>query len=407
MKMVIKIILLNFMCWVSPSVMAEEPQSGLFIKSCQNGGGELKQYMINNGSATDQHASFVGLTKAAMGNSNVLSQEEMDNMSNDEWDKLAWIYYANHTVPLQNDWNVLWTDVCAFAQTNGGFSRISEAECKVALPELCSSEPTPLVQETSFAKPGPTQAEVKQTMTPVTSPPQESVPTQVVEAALVTSSSDCRFIPYSSVDGWTRDEYGNVKSLAVGCDEPAPSQDQLAADYDKAKADAKARAKAQAEAEARAAEEEARAIREARIEAEAQVAREVAWKKAKAAEREKRSNTTRRKRSESSQSLSRHGSSGFHTKAFLSHYFHDYPEMVEVARCESDFRMIQSGLPNPDGPGKEPSFGYYQINEPTWHETAVKIGFPDYKTNPEHNVGMARYIRETEGVSEWKGYPCG
>ena len=75
---------------------------------------------------------------------------------------------------------------------------------------------------------------------------------------------------------------------------------------------------------------------------------------------------------------------------------------VQIARCESDFRMIQSYHQQPYG--RERSFGIFQIHEPDWHSTAMKLGLDNYQTDIRQNLEMARYIYDTTGG--WHPWSC-
>jgi len=71
---------------------------------------------------------------------------------------------------------------------------------------------------------------------------------------------------------------------------------------------------------------------------------------------------------------------------------------IAIAACESGFETdIQSKHIQPYG--REESFGLFQIHARVWHQTALDIGLPDYKTDPEQNAAMARHIYEAAGNS--------
>lgn len=75
---------------------------------------------------------------------------------------------------------------------------------------------------------------------------------------------------------------------------------------------------------------------------------------------------------------------------------------LAVAACESGYQMIQSRHIQPYG--RERSFGIFQIHEPDWHDTAIRLGYPDYQTDVEQNLQMARYIYEQSGWRAWSCY---
>ena len=91
-------------------------------------------------------------------------------------------------------------------------------------------------------------------------------------------------------------------------------------------------------------------------------------------------------------------------KAHIREVFADDPHTaVAVAECESGFAMVQSH--HMQSYGRERSFGVFQIHEPDWHETALRLGLPDYQTDVEQNIQMARYIYEKRG-NTFKDWTC-
>lgn len=83
--------------------------------------------------------------------------------------------------------------------------------------------------------------------------------------------------------------------------------------------------------------------------------------------------------------------------------FPEAPEIaIAVAECESPgLKMVQSGHQQPYG--QERSFGIFQIHEPDWHSRAISIGLPDYQTDVEQNIQMARHVYEVQG---WRAWTC-
>lgn len=64
---------------------------------------------------------------------------------------------------------------------------------------------------------------------------------------------------------------------------------------------------------------------------------------------------------------------------------------VAVALCESGLNpVVQSG--NTLSYGREQSWGVFQIHAKDHHETAVRLGLSEYKSNPADNIAMARII---------------
>jgi hypothetical protein len=85
--------------------------------------------------------------------------------------------------------------------------------------------------------------------------------------------------------------------------------------------------------------------------------------------------------------------------------FKEDPETaVKIAKCESGLKAdIQSR--HVLKYGQERSFGVFQIHEPDWHKTAVRLGYDEYKTNPAHNIKMARHIYDAAG-KKWTDWSC-
>lgn len=91
--------------------------------------------------------------------------------------------------------------------------------------------------------------------------------------------------------------------------------------------------------------------------------------------------------------------------------FPEDPETaIKIARCENAWNPkrgydvdIQSG--HILHYGQEKSFGIFQIHAPDWHKTAINLGYTEYKTNPEHNIAMARYIYDNAG-KRWRDWTC-
>jgi len=84
--------------------------------------------------------------------------------------------------------------------------------------------------------------------------------------------------------------------------------------------------------------------------------------------------------------------------------FPEDPETaIKIAKCESGFKMIRS---NHQWRGiQEPSYGIFQIFSPSWENTAIRLGLEDYRTNPNSNLKMARFIYDTGGKS-WMPWSC-
>ncbi len=85
--------------------------------------------------------------------------------------------------------------------------------------------------------------------------------------------------------------------------------------------------------------------------------------------------------------------------------FPEDPETaVKIAKCESGLKAdIQSR--HILHYGQEQSFGVFQIHKPDWHQTALRLGYEDYKTDPADNIAMARYIYDAAG-KKWTDWSC-
>lgn len=86
-------------------------------------------------------------------------------------------------------------------------------------------------------------------------------------------------------------------------------------------------------------------------------------------------------------------------KEYINKYFSDIPVMIEVARCESQFRQhgksgeVLTGLVN------EFDKGVMQINEYYHKDDAEKLGYDIHTL--EGNVAYARFLFETQGLQPW------
>lgn len=85
-------------------------------------------------------------------------------------------------------------------------------------------------------------------------------------------------------------------------------------------------------------------------------------------------------------------------KQEIRNTFPEDPETaIKIANCESGLVINQIGRTSPD-------YGLMQINSPAWDRTAKKLGYGDYKTNPRHNLAMARYLYDRAGWQPWVCY---
>lgn len=83
----------------------------------------------------------------------------------------------------------------------------------------------------------------------------------------------------------------------------------------------------------------------------------------------------------------------------LRERFSDAPIMVEIARCESEFRQYDaSGIALSGGTGGN-MIGVFQINAPVHSDFARDIGMDVYTL--DGNVNYARYLYDSEGTRPW------
>jgi hypothetical protein len=86
-------------------------------------------------------------------------------------------------------------------------------------------------------------------------------------------------------------------------------------------------------------------------------------------------------------------------KEYVNKYFSDIPIMVEVARCESQFRQHDKRGNTLKGAVNEFDFGVMQINEMYHGAKAKKLGHDLHSI--EGNTAYARYLFEAQGVQPW------
>ncbi len=86
-------------------------------------------------------------------------------------------------------------------------------------------------------------------------------------------------------------------------------------------------------------------------------------------------------------------------------YFKDDPILVEIARCESQFRQFDVNGNVLKGKVNRGDLGVMQINKYYHAETAKSLGM-DLKT-VEGNMAYAQYLYDKEGVQPWmSSSPC-
>lgn len=76
---------------------------------------------------------------------------------------------------------------------------------------------------------------------------------------------------------------------------------------------------------------------------------------------------------------------------------------VAIAKCESGLNPTQQSY-HQLSYGREQSFGIFQIHAPDHNATALRLGLPNYRTDVEENLKMARYIYDDRG--NWTAWTC-
>lgn len=87
------------------------------------------------------------------------------------------------------------------------------------------------------------------------------------------------------------------------------------------------------------------------------------------------------------------------TRESVEDYFEEIPVMIEVARCESEFRQFNSDGTVLRGRANSADVGVMQINEKYHADTAVKLGYNIYSL--EGNMAYAKYLYDTQGTKPW------
>lgn len=80
-------------------------------------------------------------------------------------------------------------------------------------------------------------------------------------------------------------------------------------------------------------------------------------------------------------------------------FFKDDPILVEIARCESQFRQYNKEGNVLTGTVNKGDLGIMQINKYYHAETAEKLGMN--LNTPEGNMSYAKYLYDREGTQPW------
>ena len=90
---------------------------------------------------------------------------------------------------------------------------------------------------------------------------------------------------------------------------------------------------------------------------------------------------------------------------YLKEYFSDTPILVDIARCESEFRQFDTNGNLIRGKVDRDDVGVMQINERYHLETAKKLGYEIHTV--EGNIGYAKYLYGKFGLEPWSASkPC-
>jgi len=90
-------------------------------------------------------------------------------------------------------------------------------------------------------------------------------------------------------------------------------------------------------------------------------------------------------------------------KQEINRVFGNNPVAVAVAQAEGGLKKeVQSSY---YAQGKrETSYCTFQIHAPSWDKEAKRLGYDEYKTNPEHCIAMAYHIYQSQGWHPWSVY---
>ena len=93
------------------------------------------------------------------------------------------------------------------------------------------------------------------------------------------------------------------------------------------------------------------------------------------------------------------------TEQYVRKYFADIPIMIQVARCESQYRQLDSDGEIHRGVVNPADVGVMQINEHYHLATSQKNNYDIYTI--EGNTAYARSLYEKQGTAPWKSSkPC-
>jgi hypothetical protein len=87
------------------------------------------------------------------------------------------------------------------------------------------------------------------------------------------------------------------------------------------------------------------------------------------------------------------------TEEYIREYFSDIPIMIQIAKCESTFRQLDSDGDIHRGRVNDADVGVMQINERFHLDRSVKNDYNIYTI--EGNTAYARDLYEREGTKPW------
>jgi hypothetical protein len=87
------------------------------------------------------------------------------------------------------------------------------------------------------------------------------------------------------------------------------------------------------------------------------------------------------------------------TEQYVRQYFSDIPIMIEIAKCESQFRQLDDNGDIHRGSIDPEDVGVMQINEHYQLQTAEKENYDIYTL--EGNTAYARELYEKQGTTPW------
>ena len=87
------------------------------------------------------------------------------------------------------------------------------------------------------------------------------------------------------------------------------------------------------------------------------------------------------------------------TKERVTEYFADNKILIDIARCESQFRQTEKNGTVLRGRVTPADVGVMQINEKYHLKDATKLGYDIYTL--EGNMAYARYLYEKQGARPW------